>query len=93
MELRPNSDEALNRWLGPRTWHTQHPYDMNRWFEFVNAYQQEHGYEIDEVALREEIEHRHTKSGGSVGEDLRKIIREYISLAYNILDFLKHTGR
>jgi hypothetical protein len=47
---------------------------MNRWFDFVNAYQQEHGFEIDEVALREDIEYRVTKDGGSVGEELRTLI-------------------
>lgn len=92
MELKTNSSEALNTWLSG-SFHTEHVLDMNRFYNFVTEYQREHGYEIDEPALREEIENRISKYGGSVSEDLRDIINDRISLAYNILDFLKQTGR
>jgi hypothetical protein len=93
MQLGLRSDEALTRWLNAGTWHTNSDFDLNRWFDFVNEYNREHGYVIDEPALREEIEHRVTRRGGTVGEELRNIIRDQIDLAYSILDFLKHTGR
>jgi hypothetical protein len=92
MELKASTSEALNRWLGPATWYKRHPFDMRRFYDFVDQYQKDHGYEIDESALREEIEHRVSRTG-SVNEDLRDTIRSRISLAYNILDFLERTGR
>lgn len=90
MRLKPESERKLNAWLGPNTWQTGHDSDMDRWYDFVNQYQRDHGYTIDEAALRELIEH---KVDGGVNEDLRELIRKRISLAYRILDFLKRTGR
>ncbi len=93
MEFELDTSEALNRWMGPETWTTDHPTDMNRFYNFVNQYQIDHGYTINETALREEIERRVSNRGGVIGESLRDFIRRRISLAYNILDFLKQTGR
>ena len=90
MEVSPEVEAALDAWLGASTWHSGHDADMDRWYVFVDKYQRSHGFECDEAALRELIER---KLGGNVTEDLRKIIRAHISLAYNILDFLKLTGR
>lgn len=93
MQLSTESDKALDRWLGPATWFKEHPLDMERFYGFVSQYQTDHGYVIDESALREEIERRVTRSGGSVGEELRDIIRDRIALACDILEFLKSTNR
>lgn len=76
--------------MGPSTWYTDHDSDMNRWYDFVNQYQKDHGFTIDESGLREVIER---KVRGAVSDQLRAIIRDRISLACKILDFLKHTGR
>ena len=88
--LSKAADSKLQAWIGRSTWHTSHDNDMNRWYDFVNQYQRDHGNIIDEPALREHIE-RKVESG--VNEDLRDIIRARISLAYCILDFLGRTGR
>ena len=95
MQLKPNTEKALDAWLGPDSWYTKHPIDMDRWYDFVDQYQRDHGYTIDEVALQEIIEYKLTEKIGKRfdNEDLRNDIRERISLAYNIFDFLKHTGR
>ncbi|MBW1795903.1 MAG: hypothetical protein JRJ38_16020 [Deltaproteobacteria bacterium] len=90
MQLKPSTEQALYKWLGPDTWHTSNDFDMNRFYDFVDQYQKDYGFTIDEAALREVIE-RKVKAG--VNEHIREIIREHISLAYRILDFLKHTGR
>ena len=90
MPLKPDTDAALDAWAGPNTWYTDHDSDMDRWYDFVNQYQKDHGFTIDEAGLRETIE---SKVNGVVNDQLRNIIRKRISLAYNILDFLKHTGR
>ena len=90
MKLKLSTEEALYKWLGSDTWHTSNDFDMNRFYDFVDQYQKDHGFTIDEASLREVIE-RKVKAG--VNEQIRKIIHEHISLAYRILDFLKHTGR
>lgn len=90
MELSAAAESKLQTWIGPRTWRTLHPSDMDRWYDFVDQYQRDHGYAIDEALLREHIER---KVEGGVSENSRDIIRHRISLAYSILDFLKRTGR
>ena len=90
MTLSKDAENALDHWVGIETWHTKHDNDMDRWYGFVDQYQRDHGFTIDEPALRETIS---AKIGGAVNEDLQNIIRERITLAYNILDFLKCTGR
>ena len=95
MQLEPNSEKALNTWLNAGTWYTGHPSDMDRWYDFVDQYQREHGFTINEVALRENIEGKLTKKTGKHldNESICNEIQEQITLAYKILDFLKHTGR
>lgn len=89
MKLHPEAEKALEGWLGDATWHTSHPRDMNRWFEFVNVYQRHHGFTIDEAQLQELIEVK-----GAVADDwLKEVISDRITLAYYILDFLQHTKR
>jgi len=90
MGLKPATKRALDAWLGADTWPTKHDADMGRWYDFVSQYQKDHGFTIDEAGLRELIEDKTRASGN---EDLRRVIRERIGLAYSILDFLKHTGR
>ena len=88
MKLSKEAEAALAHWLAT-DWHTKHGADMDRWYRFVDQYQRDHGFEIDEAALRETIESKI----GSVTDELQDVIRERVSLAYNILDFLKCTGR
>jgi hypothetical protein len=88
--LSKAAEAKLSAWVGPTTWHASHDYDMDRWYDFVDQYQRDHGYTIDEAALREHIEQQ---VEGGVNDHLRDIIRARISLAYNILDFLKRTKR
>lgn len=90
MQLSPEAEQKLDAWVKVDTWHTNHIFDMERWFDFVDQYQKDHGYSIDEVALREIIERKVTDG---VTDSLREEIKARISLAYNILDFLKRTGR
>ena len=63
---------------------------MDRWYGFVDQYQRDHGFTIDEAALREKIE---AKIGGDVNEDLQNIIQKRIYLAVDILEFLEWTKR
>lgn len=90
MQFKPDTEKALNNWLKPDTWYTLDLVDMNRFYDFVDQYQKDHGFTIDEAALRETIE-RKVKAGND--EDMKEIIREYVNIAYKILEFLKQTGR
>jgi hypothetical protein len=90
MQLKPSTDDALHKWLGSETWYTLDDFDMNLFYDFVNQYQKDHGFIIDEPALSDIIKR---KIGDGVGKEIREYIRNYISIACNILDFLKHTGR
>ncbi len=51
MELSNAAESKLRDWCGPNTWHTSHDSDMDRWYDFVDQYQRDHGYTIDEAAL------------------------------------------
>jgi hypothetical protein len=90
MQLSTEAEVALDAWLGASTWHSGHDADMDRWYVFVDRYQRDHGFHIDEPALQGLIE---KKPGGNVTKDLKHVIRENISLAFRILDFLKCTNR
>ncbi|GFE72119.1 hypothetical protein [Chroococcus sp. FPU101] len=95
MKLQPETEKTLYQWLNTDTWHTKHPLDMKRWYDFVNQYRKDHGFSLDESSLQKIIESKLNVSGIdlSKNEVLQKVIEERISLAYNILDFLKHTGQ
>jgi hypothetical protein len=89
MHLTDLAREKLSLWLGGE-WHTRHDVDMRQWYDFVDQYQKDHGYSIDEHELRDEIARL---AGCEQNDSLRSIISDRISLAYNILDFLKQTSR
>jgi len=90
MELKPSTENALDKWMGTDTWYKLNDSDMNRFYDFVNQYQGDHGFMIDGPVLRKAIER---KIKFEVDEDIRNMIRKYISIAQNILDFLKQTDR
>ncbi len=90
MILSKDAEKALDHWLAIGTWPTNDSTDAGRWYKFVDQYQRDHGFAIDESALREKIK---AKIGGVVNKDLRDIIRERISLACGILEFLECTDR
>ena len=90
MTLSKEAENALDHWLATKTWHTNDRRDIDRWYRFVDQYQRDDGFTINEPALREKIE---AKIGGVINEYLQDIIQERISLACNILEFLECTGR
>lgn len=98
MILPDNTNKKLKSWIGWNTWHSNHDNDMNRFFEFVNEYSKEVGFNIEKSSLLETIadiaeipkEERVIEEGEP---NLYSIINGKISLMYNILDFLKATRR
>jgi hypothetical protein len=90
MQLATATEKALDAWIMTGTWHTGHALDMGRFFAFVDQYQKDHGYAVDEQALAQLTE---GKAGCQGNGSLALIIRERVNLASSILDFLKATGR
>ena len=90
MQLNPNSSKALDQWLAAPTWYRSEYSDMEKFYNFVNQYQKESGYDIEEKNLEEEIASRAEVEGNDA---MMPIIRERVSLAISILEFLKQTGR
>ena len=96
MLFKPETEKKLNYWLRCDTWHTMHPADMRLWYDFVDQYQKDHGYTLNEAVLREYIEHKigiGRNMSEEVAEDFRDKIRRYIHIANHILRFLEATGR
>jgi hypothetical protein len=93
MKLSLAAEAKLKAWYQVSTWHTSHIADMNRWYDFVNQYQLDYGFSVDEVDLREHIEYKIRELGNPMGEQLSELLLERIGLMCNILDFLEQTGR
>ncbi|MCR3902823.1 hypothetical protein NUK36_08300 [Aeromonas hydrophila] len=81
---------ALRQWLNQDSWHTSHPTDEGFFFRFVGRYVSDHGYDLNEEALRETI-----ADIADIGdrEALSEIVYERVALMRDILDFMKATGR
>ncbi|ELA8469891.1 hypothetical protein Q1G98_003383 [Vibrio alginolyticus] len=91
MKLSEFESKKLEAWICSDTWSRDHDNDMARFFEFINAYQKDHGYHIpDESILAETIA---SKASVSTDDELFIEIQKKVSLMYTILDFLKVTGR
>jgi hypothetical protein len=93
MKLKPATQAALDGWVGPQTWDSGHPADMERFYRFVGQYQRDHGLSINESDLRDEIKARVKAKGHPAGPHQENLIHELVNLAYKILDFLRATGR
>ena len=88
--------QAFSEWLVRSTWHTNHPADIRRWYEFVDQYEKIHGTSVDESALREFIrdqaeKHHQIDINGS--EHHQKIVSARVSTMIDILEFLEATTR
>lgn len=90
MSLKPTTEVALNGWAGVSTWDSDHPADRERFYDFVNHYQKDHGFTVDENELRRIIEQ---VAHGPIGAKQRDLIAKKVSLAVDILEFLRRTGR
>ena len=89
MNLSKECEKKLDHWLTTKTWHKNHTYDMGRWYDFIEQFRTDHGYDIDETDLYDKI--RNKERIPDTATELLEIIRRRISLADHILSFLKHT--
>ena len=92
MQLKPQTGAALDTWLVP-TWDSSRAVDNERFYKFVDQYQRDHGFSIDESDMRDQIKRRAIAKNRPYGSYQEDLVYESVSLAYKILDFLKATGR
>lgn len=90
VRLKFTAEEALDSWVVPLTWYTGHPADIDRFYDFVDQYQKDHGYSLNKAGLREIIE---KKIDGEISDELSEIIDQRLDMAAKILAFLKRAKR
>ena len=93
MHLHEHVDAALERVLGTVLRSRAHPFDLPLWFDFVQAYERHHGFDLDQAILRREMERRLRAKGIHVHDGLEDLIWARVSLMRDLLDFLEHTRR
>lgn len=90
VRLKFSAEEALDSWVVPLTWYTGHPAEIDRFYDFVDQYQKDHGYSLNKAGLREIIE---KKIDGDISDELREIIDQRLDMAAKFLAFLKRAKR
>jgi hypothetical protein len=90
MALLPHTDAALDTWLRPQSWDSDHPTDMGRFYDFVSQYHRDYGGHLNESDLHDAIA---AKVPGGPTEVQHDIIRRRVVLAATMVEFLEHTGR
>lgn len=91
MKFHPDVENALHRFLSAPTWFKGNEEDVNRWYEFVDAYERKHGCDLVDAELRRELVSRVTVKGRALHEHLEGAISQRVDDAVAILGFLKHT--
>ena len=92
MDLKPETREALDRWIVDG-WDsdTKTDHDAYRFYQFVDQYQRDHGYTMPELEMREEIRRTAERKGLPVDDYQEGEAEEHVSRAVDILAFLKAT--
>jgi hypothetical protein len=88
MTLSPETDSAIDTWLGMSTWYTSDLSDMERWYAFIDRYSQDHGFSIDEKAIRDIIKAKLAAMGDVMNDELEQRLIDRTHLACSILEFL-----
>ena len=88
-KLGPKSMKALEDWIGPRTWDSDHSNDWDRWYIFVDVYLHEHRKPISDLDLRQQIVQM--KPEIQDNEILLAIVRKHVSVAQHIREFMRVT--
>ena len=96
LDLNPSTQAALDAWLiSISNWREIDPMIEERFFEFVNQYQREHGFSIDKQELVEQLNRAAlARDQSKIGlEPIEVFFGYYVDVAITILDFLRVTGR
>jgi hypothetical protein len=88
MQLKPDTEKALNAWLGSATWWTNKPLDMARFYDFVDQYLLDHGFSLEVAGLWKLICEKSNSFADEVGNGfLDEVIQNRIGLAIKILTY------
>jgi hypothetical protein len=87
MELKRETEAALNGWIGRESWDSDLPTDRRRFYRLVDQYKKDHGYSINEADLRHLIKRKVQAQGHSFGPHQEKLLHEYVAVARDILEF------
>jgi hypothetical protein len=87
MQLTPETETALNEWVGRESWDSDHPTDRRRFYRLVDQYRKDHGYSINERDLRHLIKRKVQAQGHSFGPHQEELLHEYVGVARDILEF------
>lgn len=94
MLFKQKTERALNEWVGSYISVNDHDSDEARKFYFfVSQYLQDHGYWMNQAAMRNAIRRRIRQQGLALAKEREQRVVERITSAGQILDFLKVTGR
>ena len=87
LQLTSETEAALNDWVGPETWDSNHPSDRKRFYRLVDQYKKDHGYSMNEPDMRYLIKRKVQAKGRSFGSNQEELVHEYLGVARDILQF------
>ena len=93
MTFSSPTEQALNHWISSSTWDSLNHADTAKFYQFVNQYQKDHGFSLDEGGMRDIIKQVVIAKGHPFGKPEAAVIHARVALARNVLDFLSATGR
>ena len=79
---------ALRAWLGPSTWHKEHPLDKARFYQFVRVFCMRRRA-IDETAFRQLIIREASRIHGEVHHAQQAAVSRRVREAVIIFEFLR----
>lgn len=84
--MKPTSERFFKQWVTRDSWHEGHPSENLFFYRFIDAYVKEHGYELDEASLREQIL---SSLDRREDEYYQKLTCERVSFMKNLLEYLQ----
>jgi hypothetical protein len=94
MVFKHQTEQALDEWVGSYISDThQNSEEARKFYLFVSQYLQDHGYRMNQAAMRNAIKRRFRQQGLALAKERQQRVLERITSAGQIFDFLKVTGR
>ena len=89
MKMSNQTTSAFQQWIGKDTWHTHHPLDMDRFYDFVQSLWNDQYTDIDLIRqnIREEIKELHPNFDPQYRDET---IDRRVSEAEHIFSYLRH---
>ena len=83
--------EALTGWIAPDTWHTGHPTDTQRFYDFVKELCDARFMDKERLRkmITEEVRNQHPAFNP---DETERVVDEKIELSGEIYDYVMHVG-